>query len=63
MNQNVSKEIMKRSRLRNKTVVSHLKNDKKYFYNNFDTKAVADGRLFWKTKKSFLSEILQNQLG
>ena len=74
MNKKLSKEIMKRSRLRNKFlntksdidrkaynkqrnyVVSLLRNEKKNFYSNLDTKIVIDNRTFWKTVKPFLSE-------
>ena len=74
MNKKSSKEIMKRSRLRNKflntksdidrkgynkqrnDVVSLLRNDKKNFYSNLNTKIVIDNRTFWKTVKIFLSE-------
>ena len=66
MNKKLSKEIMKRSRLRNKFlntkndidrkaynkqsnyVVSLLRNEKKSFYCNFDTKVVTDNRVFWR---------------
>ena len=74
MSKKLSKEIMKRSRLRNKFlntksdtdrkaynkqrnyVVSLLRNDKKNFYSNLNTKIVIDNRTFWKTVKPFLSE-------
>ena len=74
MNKKLSKEIMKRSRLRNKFlntksdidrkaynkqrnyVVSLLRNEKKNFYSNLDTKIVTDNRTFWKTVRPFLSE-------
>ena len=74
MNKKLSKEIMKKSRLRNKFlntksdidrkaynkqrnyVVSLLRNEKKNFYSNLDTKVVTDNRTFWKTVKPLLSE-------
>ena len=37
-------------------VVSLLRNEKKNFYSNLDTKIVIDNRTFWKTVKPFLSE-------
>ena len=37
-------------------VVSLLKNEKKNFYRNFDTKVVTDNGTFWKTVKPLLSE-------
>ena len=39
-----------------KYVVSLLRNEKKNFYSNLDTKVVIDNRTFWKTVKPFLSE-------
>ena len=74
MNKKLSKEIMKRSRLRNKFlntkgdidrksyskqhnyVISLLRNEKKNFYSNLDTKIVIDHKIFCKTVKPFLSE-------
>ena len=74
MNKKLSKEITKRSCLRNKFlntksdidrkaynkqrnyVVSLLRNEKKNFYSNLDTKVVIDNRTFWKTVKPLLSE-------
>ena len=71
MNKKLSKEIMKRSRLRNKClnkksdidrkaydkqrnyVASLLRNEKKKFYSNLDTKVVIDNRRFRKTVKPF----------
>ena len=64
-NKKLRKEIMKRSRLRNKIlntksdidrkvynkqrnyVVRLLRNEKKNFHSNFDTKVVTDNRTFW----------------
>ena len=37
-------------------VVSFLRNEKKNFESNLDTKFVIDNRAFWKTVKSLLSE-------
>ena len=37
-------------------VVSLLRNEKKNFYSNRNTKIVIDNRTFWKTVKPFLSE-------
>ena len=74
MSKKLNKEIVKRSRLRNKFlntksdidrkaynkqrnyVVSLLRNEKKNFYSNLDTKVVIDNRTFWKTVKPLLSE-------
>ena len=39
-----------------KYVVSLLRNEKKNFYSNPDTKAVIDKRTFWKTVKPLMSE-------
>ena len=76
INKKLSKEIMKRSRLRNKFlntksdidrktynkrlnyVVSLLRNEKRYFYSNLDTRVVIDNRTFWKTVKQLLSEMV-----
>ena len=67
MNKTLSKEIMKRSHLRNKFlntkrkaynkqrnyIVILLRNEKKNFYSNLDT---IDNRTFRRTVKPFLSE-------
>ena len=37
-------------------VASLLRNEKKNFYSNLDTKVVIDNRTFWKTVKPLLSE-------
>ena len=37
-------------------VVSLLKNEKKNFYRNLDTKVATDNGTFWKTVKPLLSE-------
>ena len=37
-------------------LVRLLRNEKKNFYNNLDTKVVTDNRTFWKTVKPLLSE-------
>ena len=37
-------------------VVSLLRNGKKNFYSNLDTKVLTDNRVFWKTVKPFLSQ-------
>ena len=42
-------------------VVSLLRNEKKNFYSNLDTKVVIDNRTFWKTVKPFLSEKVTKQ--
>ena len=73
MNKKLSKEVMQRSRLRNKFLntktdidikaynkqrnyaVSYLRNEKKNFYSNLDTKVVTDNGIFWKTVKPLLS--------
>ena len=39
-----------------KYVVSLLRNEKKNFYSNLDTKVVIDNKTFWKTVKPLLSE-------
>ena len=79
MKRKFSKEIMKRSSLRNKFlntksnidrkaynkkrnyVVSLLRNEKKNFYNNLETKDVIDNGTFWKTAKPLLSEKVTKQ--
>ena len=73
MNKKLSKEMMKRSRLRNKFLntksdidrkaynkqrtVSLLRNEKKNFYGNLDTKAVIDNRIFWETVKKLTKHL------
>ena len=39
-------------------VVSLLRNEKKYFYSNLDTRVIIDNRIFWKTVKPLLSEMV-----
>ena len=70
MNKKLSKEIMKRYRLRNKFLnirsdldrKSHNKQrnyvgkEKKQFYSNLNTNILTEYRTFWKTVKPFLTE-------
>ena len=44
-----------------KYVVSLLRNEKKNFYGNLDTKVVIDNRTFWKNVKPLLSEKVTKQ--
>ena len=44
-----------------KYVVSLLRNEKKNFYGNLDTKVVIDNRTFWKNVKPILSEKVTKQ--
>ena len=73
LNKKLSKEIMKRSHLKNKFlntrsdtdrkasnkqgnyVASLLRNEKKGFSSNLDTKVLVVNTTFWKTLKPFLS--------
>ena len=73
-NKKLSKETMKRSRLRNKFLntksdidrkfynkqriylVSFVRNEKKNYYSNLDTKNVINNITFWKTVKPPLFE-------
>ena len=72
MNEKLSKEIMKRSRLRSKFLntksdldrkaynkqknISLLRKEKKEFYGKLNTNVLTESRTFWKSAKSFLAE-------
>ena len=72
MNEKLSKEIMKRSRLRSKFLntksdldrkaynkqknISLLRKEIKEFYGKLNTNVLTESRTFWKSAKSFLAE-------
>ena len=74
INKNINKNIMKRTRLRNKFLnsksdidrkaynaqrnlcVSLIRQAKKQFFKNLDTKDVNDNKVFWKTVKPFMTD-------
>ena len=68
INKKISKEIMKRSRLRNKFLNTKsdidrkaYNSEKKNFFSNINTSDITDNKTFWKTVKPFFTDKIKTK--